>query len=201
MCFFSKQTKKAVELEHRFNAKFRDTSSYVPSIQYNGFEHPKTPIITNLESDKIELFSWGLIPYWAKDESIRKNTLNARIETINEKPSFKSSINKRCLVLTEGFYEWQWLNSKGTQKQKYLVTFPNEELFAFAGLWSEWTDKSTGEIVNTYTILTTQANELMSKIHNSKKRMPVMLAKENEMAWLKGEPLINSNVELIAAAI
>lgn len=144
---------------------------------------------------------WGLIPFWAKDNSIRKNTLNARFETLREKASFRSSLNNRCLVLSDGFYEWQWLDEKGKKKQKYLITRPNEEAFAFAGLYNDWIDKSTGEIVKTYTIITTKANELMANIHNTKKRMPFILSPEIEEAWLMGEELQFQNLELIATEI
>jgi putative SOS response-associated peptidase YedK len=96
------------------------------------------------------MFHWGLIPAWAKDNSIRKNTLNAKIETISEKPSYRNSANNSCLILTDGFYEWQWLDDKGKNKQKYLFTLPNNETFEFAGLWNEWVDKSKGEIFKTY---------------------------------------------------
>ena len=191
MCFFYKLSKTAQELENRFNAKFESQSQFASS-NYNGFQFPKTPVITNTYSNKIQLFYWGLIPHWAKDNSIRKNTLNARIETINEKPSFRTSVNNRCLVLSDGFYEWQWLDEKGKNKQKYLITLPNNEAFAFAGLWSEWADRATGEIYKTYTIITTEANELMSKIHNSKKRMPVILEKDNEANWLNKQ-VVNFN--------
>jgi putative SOS response-associated peptidase YedK len=201
MCFFSKQSKSAIELENRFNAKFVNPDEYIPSVYYNAFQFPNTPVIINTETDKIKLFSWGLIPHWAKDNSIRKNTINARIETIKEKPAFKASVNKRCLVLADGFYEWQWLDEKGKQKQKYLVTLPDNEPFGFAGLWSEWLDKTTGELINTYTILTTDANELMSKIHNSKKRMPILLSQENEKEWLSGQNLKSQNDRLIAIEI
>jgi len=124
--------------------------------------------------------------------------LNARIETIYEKPSFKDVINNRCLVLADGFYEWQWLDEKGKQKQKYELTLPHNELFAFAGLYSEWTNKTTGEIQNTYTLLTTAANEQMSKIHNTKKRMPILVAADSELAWLNGQELQMQNHKLIA---
>jgi len=200
MCFHSKQSKSAQELKQRFKANFKDEHLYQPSI-YNGFQYPKTPIITNKQPNEIQLFNWGLIPFWAKDDSIKKNTLNARIETINEKPSFRNSVNNRCLVLADGFYEWQWLDEKGKQKQKYELTLPDNELFAFAGLYSEWVDKSTGEIINSYTILTTEANELMSKIHNTKKRMPVILSADNEKNWLHGHDLTMQNEKLKATEI
>ena len=105
MCFHSKQTKSAQELEHRFDAKFEKAENYVPSI-YNGFTFPQTPVITNKDKNKIQLFNWGLIPHWANDDSIKKFTLNAKSETIHEKPSFKNAVQNRCLILIDGFYEW-----------------------------------------------------------------------------------------------
>lgn len=200
MCFHSEISKSAQELEHRFNVKFDDPASFSPAV-YNGFNHPKTPVITNLQPDIIKLYHWGLIPFWAKDDKIKKNTLNARIETIHEKPSFRNVVNKRCLIIADGFFEWQWMDEKGRQKQKYELTFPSDEVFAFAGLWSEWVDKSTGEIRYTYTIITTEANELMSKIHNSKKRMPVIVERESEQSWLKGGRLMRDNDKLRATKI
>ena len=184
MCFFSRQTKKAVELENRFNAKVLSPESFKPRARFNGFEYPKTPVILHKDLAIIQPLQWGLIPHWAKDDSIKKYTLNARIETLKEKPSFRNTVNNRCLVIADGYYEWQWLDSKGKKKQPYLITLPNNEAFAFAGLWSEWVDKSSGEIINSYTIVTTEANKQMSEIHNSKKRMPVVLNKENEKDWL-----------------
>ncbi|MEZ5045600.1 MAG: SOS response-associated peptidase [Chitinophagaceae bacterium] len=200
MCFHSKQSKLAQEVQNRFKAKFENEALFTPTI-YNGFQFPKTPVITNKQPGKIQLFNWGLIPYWAKDDSIKKNTLNARIETIHEKPAFRNSVNNRCLILVDGFYEWQWLDNKGKQKQKYELTLPDNELFAFAGLYSEWRDKSTGEIISTYTILTTEANELMSKIHNTKKRMPVIVSTDNEQTWLNGQQLIMQNDRLKAVEV
>jgi putative SOS response-associated peptidase YedK len=184
MCFHSQQSKDAQTLEKRFNANFLKAASYKPSV-YNGFTFPNTPIITNLKSDQIQLFSWGLIPSWAKNIDFRKNTLNAKIETINEKPSFKNIQNQRCLVLLDAFFEWQWLDPLGKKKQKYCIEMPNAALFALAGLWSTWTDPFTDTIWNTYTILTTEANEQMSQIHNSKKRMPLILLPEEEKIWLQ----------------
>ena len=200
MCFHSKQSKSAQELQNRFKAKFENEALFQPTI-YNGFQFPKTPVITNKQPDKIQLYNWGLIPFWAKDDSIKKNTLNARIESILEKQSFRDVANNRCLVLADSFYEWQWLDEKGKQKQKYELMLPNKETFAFAGLYSERQDKSTGELRNTYTILTTEANELMSKIHNIKNRMPVIVATDNEQNWLHGQELIMQNDKLIAIEI
>ena len=128
--------------------------------------------------------------------------MNAKLETLSEKPSFKNSLNKRCLVIADGFYEWKWLDAKGRQKQKYLLSLPNDEPFAFAGLWSEWKNQLTEEKISTYTLITTEANALMSEIHNTKKRMPIIVAKEHETDWLKGKQDIRwQNNQLIATEI
>ncbi len=147
------------------------------------------------------MYSWGLIPRWAKDDSIQQNTLNAKIETIHEKPSFRDVIQKRCLVLIDGFYKWKWLDEKGKHKQKYLITLPTHEAFACAGLYSHWRNKNTGETINTYTILTTEANELMSEIHNSKKRIPVIIHSSNEQSWLSGEAHKFTQINLMATEV
>lgn len=200
MCFHSKQSKSAQALKHRFKASFETEDQYQPAI-YNGFQHPKTPVITNRADKIIQLYSWGLIPYWSKDDSIKKNTLNAKIETIHEKPSFKDVVHNRCLVLSDGFYEWKWLDEKGKHKQKYLLTLPDNDAFAFAGLYSTWTNPNTGKVLNTYTILTTEANELMCEIHNTKKRMPVILNHTDERNWLLGRTGTLTEIELIATKV
>ncbi|MFD2891384.1 SOS response-associated peptidase [Flavobacterium chuncheonense] len=189
MCFHSKQTKLALEVEKRFKAKIDHIENFKPTTHINGFDFPQTPIIIDEAPEVITHFNWGLIPSWAKDEEIRKMTLNAKIETVDEKPSFRNSINKRCLVIANGFYEWHWNDAKGKSKTKYEIGIPNEDLFAFAGIYSQWTDTYTGEIRNTYAILTTEANPLMAEIHNNKKRMPVVLHPEDERKWLQHEPI------------
>lgn len=198
MCYNTKLTRKASEVSHRFNAIFENLNLYETSEEINAFTFPKTPVITNLEQHKIQFFNWGLIPTWAKDESIRKYTLNARVETITQKPSFKENIHNRCLIIANGFYEWQWLDIKGRKKQKYEIGLPDNELFAFAGLWSEWHDKKT------YTIITTEAKGIMKEIHNSKKRMPVVLSKENENNWLSNgsvTEILKNDIALVAKKI
>lgn len=193
MCFTILQTSKAVKLENRFQAKFEHQDDYKPSGgTVNGFAFPYLPIITQDKKEVISLFQWGLLPSWTKDINFRKNTLNARVETVYEKPSFKSSVNNRCLILIDGFYEYHWLDPKGTAKQKYLMSFCDDEPFALGGLWNTWTDRNTGEVVPTFSILTTEANEQMAEIHNSKKRMPIILTKENEQAWLYNEISLNT---------
>lgn len=197
MCFFMQQTKSAIEVENRFNAKFN--AEYKPDT-YNGFTHPTVAAITNENGSVIDQLQWGLIPKWAKDRSIQDKTLNARIESIHEKPSFKASLNKRCIIPIDGFFEWQWLDEVGRSKQKYLLHL-NDKLFGLAGLWSTWIDNTTGESVKTFTILTTEATGLLAKIHNSKKRMPIALSPDSKEDWLKVGKLDLVNDRLIASKV
>ncbi|MDP4241001.1 MAG: SOS response-associated peptidase [Bacteroidota bacterium] len=204
MCFYSRQTKKAVELVNRFKARIVNELQFELAYEYNGFSFPKTPVITNKDKSVIDFLQWGLIPIWAKDESIRQNTLNAKIETLAEKQAFKDNLKNRCLIIANGFYEWKWLDKKGKEKQKYIITLPGEELYCYAGLWSRWVNTETGEIVKSYTIVTTEANPLMSEINNSKKRMPVILTRDQESEWLSGrhvKDFVRPELNLIATPI
>lgn len=187
MCYTIKQTANERLLEGRFKARLKYPAQLESIEKSSGFAFPLVPVITNKETDSIQLFQWGLIPHWAKDMEIRKNTLNARIETIEEKPSYRSYVNNRCLVLIDGFYEYQWQDPKGKGKKRFLMTMPGGEPFALGGLFSIWTDTSTGELIPTFTILTMEANEQMAIIHNTKKRMPLILTKEDELEWLEGK--------------
>lgn len=180
MCFHAQQSRSAAEVHQRFT-----TQGPVATGVYNGFSHPQMTVITAEETQTTALHHWGLIPRWANDNSIAKHTLNARLETLHQKPSFRAA--KRCLVLSDGFYEWQWQDPKGRKKQKYLITLPNQTLFAFAGLWDEWVDRTTGEILRSFAIVTTEAQGIMREIHNSKQRMPFSLTAETEHAWLAGQ--------------
>jgi len=120
----------------------------------------------------------GLIPYWAKDPSIGHKLINARAETVDEKPSFKTCLQrKRCLIVADGFYEWK---KEGTTKHPHRITLKDQGLFSFAGLWDTW-KSPTGELVNSCTIITTTPNELMAPLHN---RMPVILPRDVEQVWL-----------------
>src|SRR5690606_3495388 len=116
-----------------------------------------------------------------------------------------NSVKNRCLIIADAFYEWQWLDAKGKEKQKYIIKPTDQEIFGFAGFYSEWVNPSNGENMTTYTIATTEANELMEEIHNNKKRMSIIPKKENRHEWLKGGPLETFHfpyeVELIAKAV
>lgn len=184
MCFYFQQNYSLSELEEHYNIEVQSSDLSQPQNYINGFTFPKTVVVANNKPTVLQYFDWGLIPRWAKDINIRKCTLNAKIETLSAKPSFRGIINQRCLVPADAFFEWQWLDSKGKRKQKYCITLPDQELFSLAGIWSSWTDPITAEIKHTYSLVTTEANILLSRIHNSKKRMPVVLTKEKGAGWL-----------------
>lgn len=186
MCFRTRLNAKIIEIEKAFSATFTQPELFEPQNEINGFEFKPNPVITNDAPGEILFYNWGLVPFWAKNDSLKKSTLNARIETLAEKPAFRNSAQNRCLVLANGFYEWQWLDDKGRKKQKFLITLPDDELFAFAGIYSEWKDPQTQQTTGTYSIVTTRANELMSEIHNNKERMPVILKAQDQQNWLNG---------------
>ena len=186
MCYQTRLLKKKEEIQKRFSIPKDDLEGFNPSAIIKAFDYPKTPVITNEKPNSIQHFNWGLVPSWSTDTSHRHYALNARIETLNEKKSFKDVIQNRCLIIADGFYEWKWSNKSGSKKEKHLLTIPNEELFAFAGIYSTWIDIE-GNHFNSYTMITTQANELMSEIHNTKKRMPIILNPLDEKKWLDGE--------------
>jgi putative SOS response-associated peptidase YedK len=186
MCFHFNLNRSAEKVSKHFNAAIKQPNLFESNYNFNGFTFPKTPVLLDEETQLIQSANWGLIPFWAKDRNIQKYTLNTKIETLTEKPSFRTSVNKRCLVIADSFYEWQWLDPKGKNKQEYEISKTEDKLFGFGGIWSEWTDRETGEIVKSYTIVTTAANELMAKIHNTKKRMPLVLNQAEEASWLKG---------------
>ncbi len=185
MCYQTRLIKKKEALQKRFQVDISDLDTFDPALVFKAFDYPKTPIITNSEPHKTSLFNWGLIPSWSKDTSIRPYTLNARIETLSSKPSFKEYIQNRCLIVADGFYEWKWLNASGSKKEKYLISIPEEELFTVAGIYTSWTGLD-GAVIQSYSMITTQANDLMSEIHNTKKRMPVILNPADEKNWLDG---------------
>ncbi|NEX22807.1 SOS response-associated peptidase [Thiorhodococcus mannitoliphagus] len=130
---------------------------------------------------------WGLIPSWAKDRKFGYRTINARAETVAEKPSFRDAFkSRRCLIPADGFYEWK---ATPDGKQPYFIRLKDQSPMAFAGLWESWTDRETGEVVLSGTIIVTQANDLVRQIHD---RMPVILGPGEFPAWLdpsaKAEP-------------
>ena len=135
--------------------------------------------VTNDGERRAGYMRWGLIPFWAKDAKIGYRMINARGETVAEKPSFRTALRKRrCLILADGFYEWQKLGGK--QKRPMRIVLKSGEPFAFAGLWETWKDPE-GELIKSCTIITTAANDFLRPIHD---RMPVILPRESESFWM-----------------
>lgn len=150
----------------------------------NAFSFPDCPVITS--DPEIQSYRWGLIPFWVKDEKqadeIKRMTLNARADTIFSKPSFREPIrSKRCIVPSTGYFEWR---HEGTRKIPYYIYVKDESVFSMAGVYDSWMDKATGEVTNTFSIITTEANPLTDYIHNTKHRMPAILSKADEERWL-----------------
>lgn len=150
----------------------------------NAFSFPYCPVITS--DPEIQSFKWGLIPFWVKDQKqadeIKRMTLNARTDTIFQKPSFREPIrSKRCIVPSTGYFEWR---HEGTRKIPYYIYVKDEPVFSMAGVYDSWLDKSTGEVISTFSIITTEANSLTDYIHNTKHRMPAILSQEDAEKWL-----------------
>ncbi len=185
MCFHNTVKKKPQEVAKHFDV-FSEDDLYNEIFHGNGFTFLEWPIISMESPNMLVLKNWGLIPSWVKSseemKKIRSFNLNARSETVFEKPSFRDAIQyNRCLVPSTGFIEWRDVNKK---KIPYFISLKKTELFAMAGIASRWLNNETGEIINTFSILTTEANETMSMIHNTKKRMPLILKREDEKRWI-----------------
>lgn len=140
--------------------------------------HNVPAVIASDTGTRLGELRWGLVPFWAKDEKIGSKMINARAETVAEKPAFKRLLkSKRCIIPADGFYEWK---KDGTSKQPYRILMSDGSLFSFAGLYDTWEDPE-GKKLSTCTIITTTPNSLMVDIHD---RMPVILRPEDEADWL-----------------
>ncbi len=151
-----------------------------PTARYNIAPTQPVAVITRQADDRrlLDAFQWGLIPAWAKDPGIGNKMINARAETLAEKPSFRQALaRRRCLIPSDGFYEWK---KEGDARQPMHIRRQDGDLFAFAGLWETWR-QADGEPLRTCTIITTTPNALMADIHS---RMPALLRPEDEALWL-----------------
>jgi putative SOS response-associated peptidase YedK len=185
MCFTVNVNLIKEELENRYGATLIDPDSYRPSYYYHAFALPSMPVICSGDTSRIRLLKWGLIPSSTANSEqaniIRYKTFNARAESIDKKPSFSSAVrSKRCIIPVKGFFEWQHV---GKDKIPWYIYNADNEIISLAGIYDDWIENSTGEVVSTFSIITTDANELMAVIHNTEKRMPVILDKTTEVRW------------------
>jgi putative SOS response-associated peptidase YedK len=186
MCFTVNVNLIKEELENRYGATLIDPDKYRPSYYYHAFGLPSLPAVCSADPSKIKLLKWGLIPSWTRsiDQAniIRYKTFNARSESIDTKPSFSSAFTaKRCIIPAKGFFEWQHV---GNEKIPWYIYHSENGVLSIAGIYDDWIENSTGEVYSTFSIVTTEANDLMAHIHNSGKRMPVILNNTSETRWL-----------------
>jgi len=199
MCFTIEIHLSRKAIEERFQVDASGLFDFDFNYFYRAFNNPFIPVVSQEDPARAQLMQWGLIPEWCRDreeaERIRKGTYNARSETLHEKPSFKEPLSRgRCLIIAGGFFEWQLVNQA---RVPWYITLKSGAPFAFAGLCDYWRDPSNGEILKSCSIITTTANPLMEKIHNTKKRMPVILDQERESEWITGEPSLLKRRELL----
>ncbi len=189
MCGRYYETEGAEVIKEAFGIKTPDNELPIVDARYNIAPMQFAPVVrinpTTKERELVKL-RWGLIPSWSKDEKFAASTINAMAETVDTKPTYRDAFKKkRCLVPASGFFEWmKFAHTK--DKQPYKIFLEGEKVFAFAGLWESWQSKETGMVLETFTIITCEPNELVMNIHN---RMPVIIAKENWDVWLSGTDL------------
>lgn len=186
MCVFVSVNMRAKFLADRFDVNADLIKDFDPVYNVSAYAHPALPVITKEFPDNVQLFSWGLIPFWVKNEDtankISNNTVNARAETIGEKASFRVPFKyRRCIIPVDGFFEFQEVSKI---KYPHFIRLKDEKAFALAGLYDVWENPFSGVLHNTFSVITTKANPLMEIIHNRKKRMPVILEPGKEKEWL-----------------
>ena len=172
-------------LEKRFSVTF--DRSFQKVYHVSAFDNPLMPVITDQTPDKFSFLNWGLVPFWLKDKkqinNIRMKTVNARAETLFNKPSFKIPIRKkRCLIVADGYFEWREVAGK---TYPYYIHKKDNDAFALAGIWDEWTDEKNTKILRTFSMISIKANPFIKKINNRHMRMPVILPKKDEKKWIR----------------
>lgn len=185
MCYANSSTSVNIDLAKRYQKVVSKLLSDKPTFYASGFDHPNWRIVTT--NPEIQLMNWGLVPFWFKGQNrldVSNKTLNARIETLDERSSFKHLWNRQhCLVPSTGFFDWQ---HQGKNRIPYFIRCKDQALFSLAGMYDTWMNPHSQSLEHTFTIVTCEANELMAEIHNVKKRMPLVLSPELESDWLSG---------------
>lgn len=184
MCYHTALTARPRQLALRFGRAYDRIRDFRPVYRLSAFDRVPCPAVTS--DPELRYFTWGLIPSWVGSEeealAIRNRTANARSETVFTRPAFREPIRRRrCLIPASGFYEWR---HEGRRKTPYFLALAQEPLFALAGVYDCWQHPATGQVLATYSILTTEANDLLREIHNTKLRMPVILDPDDEARWL-----------------
>jgi putative SOS response-associated peptidase YedK len=182
MCGRYSLTRREAELIERFGIEQLILEGEGLNPRYNIAPSQMVPVVITKDGQRVLCqFKWGLIPFWAKDLKKTKPVINARSESVSEKPFFKQALSKRrCLIPADGFYEWIHQNKN---KIPMFIHINQRELFAFAGLWDEWTSPD-GQVLRTCTIITTEANDAVTPVHD---RMPVIVRPEHEALWLNAD--------------
>jgi putative SOS response-associated peptidase YedK len=185
MCYKVANQATAAQLSAELDAEFEQAEAWQPEAELSGFAHPMLPVFTGTVTRKLELMRWGLIPHWVSHSTqaaeLARQTLNARAETMFEKPSYRDAVlTQRCVIPVTGFYEWQ---SSGRIKTPYFLQPTGSRLFLLGGLHSTWAHRETGEMIRSFSIVTVPANPLMAEIHNTKQRMPLILPPEMTSVW------------------
>ncbi len=169
--------------KERYKREMEQKRTYQPTFFVSGFSFPNWPVVT--KDTSFQWMQWGLLPRWLKADhasDFATHTLNARVESLHEKPSFKHLVGQQpCLIPVTSFYEYQTV---GKEKIPYRIFAKDTSLFSIAGLWDTWTNPLTGATTNSFTLITTEANPLMAEIHNSQQRMPLILDVSQEKTWL-----------------
>jgi putative SOS response-associated peptidase YedK len=186
MCYSNSSTSKNVDLAKKYKKKVPPNMDETPVFFASGFSFSNWRIVT--KDDTLQVMQWGLIPAWFKGDKpneIAAMTLNAKVETLDEKASFKHLLHRQeCIIPSTGFFEWKTI---GKEKIPYFIYPSTDAIFSMAGLYDQWLDPASGKTKRTFTLLTGPANPLMAEIHNSKKRMPVILDPNKEESWLAGD--------------
>ena len=209
MCYFNSINLNIGDII-KISNKEKKISKKITSNVTSGFEFTQWPIIKENNSSTdllLDMAHWEFIPSWihnTKELEVSREkftTLNAKGENLLESKMYRdASLNRRCIVLSSGFYEWRHYKPMGAKKENaypYFITIKGKPVFFMAGIYQPWTDKNTGETVDSFAIVTTAANDLMSKVHNKKKRMPTILSENLAHEWLQ-EGLTESRIKEIA---
>lgn len=187
MCYKVANKATAAQLSTELDAEFDEAEKWQPEAELSGFAHPLLPVLTAQGKRRFELMRWGLIPHWVSHHTqaaeLSQQTLNARAETLFEKPSFRDvALTQRCIIPVTGFYEWQ---TSGRTQTPFFLQPAAGRFFLLGGLHSVWPSRETGELIHTFSIVTVPANPLMAEIHNTKQRMPLILTPEMAGEWTK----------------